>query len=433
MNPWDTLHGLVDEEVWISIGGQYASFQQTMGTGDVDLFAQYLYKTGKLSKDSLGEVLRRRGRPELGDPKTLRHRRDAPDAATFVPRSPEQGYALLGKVGEGSMGRVFVAKDRDLNRKVAFKQISADYISDERIRTRFLNEAQITAQLDHPNIIPVYSLEVNQDGKLGYAMKLVEGRTLRQFMLEARASWENGQPLDPSQRRGEVIEIVLKVCDAIGYAHSRNVVHRDLKPDNIMVGAFGEVYVMDWGLARVMGAPELGGKVSGEHGGLTRVGDAVGTPAYMSPEQAQGKNDRLDGGSDQYALGLILQELLTLQSSVLGKTVRDVMKAAASGEREVPRHRYSAPLPPEILAIVAKACAFRVEDRYATLKAMADDLRNALQGRPVSAYRVPFWRLVLVRRSHPWFWVIAGLIFVGASLVGLFVVGLLGMEWLVGG
>ena len=207
LEPWENLRGLVDPEIWEELPEHFKTFRDSMDTEDPDLFIQYLYRAGKISKEHLGQALRIRGLPELSNPSALRLRRIEGDSATFVPRSPEQGYALLGKVGEGSMGRVFVAKDRDLHRKVAFKQISQEYVSDDRLRTRFLNEVQITAQLDHPNIVPVYALEAEPDGKLGYAMKLVEGRTLRQWIGERRDAWENLPNVEASAARAEALEM----------------------------------------------------------------------------------------------------------------------------------------------------------------------------------------------------------------------------------
>jgi serine/threonine protein kinase len=385
--PWEVLERVVDPEVFASLGDDFAAFRARTGTEDGDLFVQYLYRIGRLPKDRLGEALRLRGRPELSDPDSLRRQRSEGDAATFVPRSPEGGYALLGKVGEGSMGRVFVAKDHDLHRKVAFKQMSATYAKDPRLKTRFLNEVQITAQLDHPNVVPVYDLEVDGEGRFGYAMKLVEGRTLAQLLTERDEAWVSGTAIDESTSQSELLEILLKVCDAMGYAHNRGVVHRDLKPDNIMVGPFGEVYVMDWGLARLMGAVEIGGAVTPQDSGLTRVGDAVGTPAYMSPEQAQGKNVELDGRSDLYTLGLILQQICTLRPPVEGKTVADVMLQAAMARRRPMVHGHGASVHPALKAIVSKACAASRDDRYSEVEAFGEDLRRFVRGKPVSVYR----------------------------------------------
>jgi serine/threonine-protein kinase len=385
--PWEVLARIVDQEVYESLGDDFEAFRARTGTEDGDLFVQYLYRIGRLPKDRLGEALRLRGRPELSDPDSLRRQRTKGDAATFVPRSPEGGYALLGKVGEGSMGRVFVAKDHDLHRKVAFKQMSATYAKDPRLKTRFLNEVQITAQLDHPNVVPVYDLEVDAEGRFGYAMKLVEGRTMAELLAERETAWSEGSAGDESGARAELLEILLKVCDAMAYGHNRGVVHRDLKPDNIMVGPFGEVYVMDWGLARLMGAAEIGGAVMPMDSGLTRVGDAVGTPAYMSPEQAQGKNSELDGRSDMYTLGLILQQICTLRNAMEGSTVADVMLRAAMGRRRPVRHAHGADVPPQLVAIIAKACAPHRDERYPDVEAFAEDIRRFTRGKPVSVYR----------------------------------------------
>jgi serine/threonine-protein kinase len=273
------------------------------------------------------------------------------------------------------MGEVHVARDEDLLRKVAYKKMVAEVAHSRELAARFFSEIQVTAQLDHPNIVPIYGLEVASDGALGYSMKLVQGKTLTSVLGEARR--------DGGGELAARLEIFLKVCDAIAYAHSKGVLHRDLKPDNVMVGRYNEVYVMDWGICRVIGsdnpeadklelAPGIGAAAPSER---TQYGAVIGTPAYMSPEQASGRNPELDGRSDVYALGLILFEVVSLRQAITGKQVLEVLGRAAIGDKD--------PLfgaTHELRAIVAKATAADREQRYPTASALADDLRRVLRG-----------------------------------------------------
>jgi serine/threonine protein kinase len=207
------------------------------------------------------------------------------------------------------MGTVERVYDRQLRRELARKVVRG--ASDPRSISRFLDEARITAQLQHPGIPPVHELGTDRDGRLWYTMPFVPGRTLGQIaeLVQAR---------DPEWPLPRVLGVLLKVCEAVAFAHSRGVIHRDLKPSNVMVGQFGETYVMDWGLASVSGDAEGGGRtVVVDRAGpdedsplATRDGDVVGTPAYMPPEQARGELDRIGRRVDVYAAGAMLYHLL---------------------------------------------------------------------------------------------------------------------------
>ena len=189
------------------------------------------------------------------------------------------------------MGQIYVARESDLNRKVAFKQIASKLHAQRGLMERFVQEVQITAQLDHPNVVPVYGIEATPEGSLGYAMKLINGRTFEEVIRDVRNRHVAGEKVLVVREITERLNLFLRVCDAMNYAHSRGVIHRDLKPANIMVGAYGEVYVMDWGLARLMDgsdAQEALELMAGSSKDSTQLGDAVGTPAYMAPEQARG-------------------------------------------------------------------------------------------------------------------------------------------------
>jgi serine/threonine-protein kinase len=295
---------------------------------------------------------------------------------------------LLGLIGKGAGGEVFLGRERDLRRIVAVKRIDARLAASPDGMRRFTTEAQITAQLDHPAIVPIHALERGDDGVWSYAMKLVRGTTLREYLDEARRALQDGGEPDAAHSLPARLELFLSVCAAMAYAHQRRVIHRDLKPENIMVGAFQEVFVMDWGLAKPIGARERieDLALAGDRATETKYGRILGSPAYMSPEQAEGRNDELDGRSDQYALGLILFELVTLRRAISASNVLDAVARAAQGVTEPllpssPRE----PLRPELRAIIEKATALEPAGRYSDVDTLAADLRRFLRDEPVLA------------------------------------------------
>ncbi|HEY7872315.1 MAG TPA: serine/threonine protein kinase [Rudaea sp.] len=318
-----------------------------------------------------------------------------PAAAQATAAAHAFHYTMIGTAGAGGMGTVHIARDSELLRRVALKQLNADADANDSARTRFLREAQITAQLDHPNIVPVYALEVAPGGTPAYTMKFVEGKTFHALLNEARDAFSGGEWPDDTRSLPARLEHFLKVCDAIAYAHDKGAIHRDLKPANLMLGRHNEVYVMDWGLCRilrqpdetlpdksvVMSTPDVSGSAS-----ETRVGDVVGTPKYMAPEQAQGRNHELDARSDQCALGLILYEIVTLNPPYEGRTAYEVLANAATGKRRPIVHAYlRRRIPRELVAIIERATAFKPENRYADVAALAADIRRYLRGEAVQA------------------------------------------------
>jgi serine/threonine protein kinase len=265
-------------------------------------------------------------------------------------------YELLGLLGRGGMGSVYRARDRELGREVALK-VSAVPVPSPGELERLRREAQILARLEHPGVVPVHDLGLLPDGRLYYAMKLVRGTRLDEHV---------GAATLPARLR-----IFERICEAVAFAHAQGVVHRDLKPDNVMVGAFGEVLVLDWGVAKVVGVAEGAAEPAAPAaGGGTAAGTVLGTPGYMSPEQARGDVDRIDQRSDVYALGAILRWLA-------------VDQGAPRSDRA-------------LTAIWTRAGAARPDDRYATVAELAADVARYLAGERVQAH--PEGPLESVRR-----------------------------------
>jgi eukaryotic-like serine/threonine-protein kinase len=290
-------------------------------------------------------------------------------------------YTDLGLVARGGMGSVRRALDRLLGRHVAVKLLH-DAISDRPdLVRRFVLEAQITGALEHPNIVPVHLLGKGGDGLPCFSMKLVEGRTLRAEILD-----EAGLPW-PSGRLDHLVQVLLKVCDAVAFAHSRGVVHCDIKPENIMVGEFGQVYLMDWGVARVINPAAFGRddvlppeQLIEPRSGAGRA-HIYGTPAYMAPEQAIGLHDAIDERTDVYLLGAVLYEVLTGKAPHAGDTVMAVVWQAASGTVVPPRERVPhLDLPEGLCRTAMKALAARPSDRHANVVEFRAEIERHLRG-----------------------------------------------------
>jgi serine/threonine-protein kinase len=243
------------------------------------------------------------------------------------PRLEQAGrFRLLGEIGRGGMGAVLKGHDPDLGRELAVKVVLAEHQGDPAVLGRFLGEAQLAGQLQHPGVVPVYELGRLGDGRPFFAMKLIHGRTLADQLAER---------MSPGDDLPRFLRYFEAICQTVGYAHSRGVIHRDLKPSNIMVGAFGEVQVMDWGLAKRLSKVELHDAPSAflRHsefclGHPEEPGTVLGTPGYMAPEQARGQTDQVDQRSDVFGLGAILCEILTGTPPFRGPTSQDVLLQA---------------------------------------------------------------------------------------------------------
>lgn len=339
-----------------------------------------------------------------------------PDAA--VP------FIFGNRIAQGGMGAIAEAEDCKLGRKIAVKVMLLEAGADEEQRQRFVQEAAVLGRLEHPNIVPIHDLGRDTDGSLYYTMKLVQGHTLQDILNDLRLETPDALHEYTLER---LLTVFRKVCDAIAFAHSRRILHRDLKPENIMVGEFGEVLVMDWGLAKVLDAgpdenidnlactvfdrstgqmkrqgPEITVS-SSQSVTATQQGAVMGTPKYMSPEQALGRIDELDERSDIFSLGGILYAILTLRPPVEGKTVEEVLANVTSGAITPPTafgvttsgsskqvkgelleakkitplpHIAAGRVPPAISAVAMKALTLDKAKRYQTIEAFSADIEK---------------------------------------------------------
>ncbi len=272
-------------------------------------------------------------------------------------------------LARGGMGHVHPALDKNLLREVALKRLDKEYATKDFYRDAFIAEAQMTGQLEHPNIVPVHELAIDASGVPYFTMKLVHGIAFDR--------WLRQKPLGSVERIEEGIEILLKVCDAVAYAHYRGVLHRDLKPGNIMVGEFGQVYLMDWGLAKLSKTqPASGGDA------LMNAPGPVGTPDYMAPEQARGNPDMVDERADVFGLGALLFEVLSGQPPYgMDGDQNSILKRATAG-RVLDIDTACGPIgvSRRIRAIAEKATCPDPDGRYASVRELQDAMRAFLHG-----------------------------------------------------
>jgi serine/threonine-protein kinase len=315
--------------------------------------------------------------------------------AVGAPTAAGQRFRILRPHAKGGLGEVFVARDEELRREVALKEIQEQRADDPASRARFLLEAEITGGLEHPGIVPVYGLGTYGDGRPFYAMRFIKGDTFQDAIQRFHEA--DGPRRDPGERglalRG-LLRRFVDVCNAIEYAHSRGVPHRDLKPGNVMLGRFGETLVVDWGLAKVVGHPDgataaTAGTLRPEAGSgatPTETGQALGTPAFMSPEQAAGRLDDLGPASDVYSLGATLYSLLTGRPPFQGRDHGALLQQVQKGVFPPPR-QVKPGVAAALEAVCLRALALRPAERYATPRELADEVERWLADEPVRAYR----------------------------------------------
>jgi serine/threonine-protein kinase len=278
---------------------------------------------------------------------------------------------LYAELARGGMGRIHPATDRNLLRHVALKRLDKELARERFYRDGFIAEAQMTGQLEHPNIVPVHELAVDESGVPYFTMKLVRGISLHRWLRDP------GHPLGSSERLEQGLDIFTKVCDAVAYAHHRGVIHRDLKPDNVMVAGFGQVYVMDWGLARLTRTRPASGRSS-----QMEAPGPVGTPAYMAPEQARGNPAEMDERSDIFGLGALLYEIVSGKTPYGDHVDPEVILSKATQGAVVPIDQAAARIgiSKRLRAIVARATAPKPADRYQDVVELQRDVVSFLRG-----------------------------------------------------
>jgi serine/threonine-protein kinase len=318
--------------------------------------------------------------------------RDLEDDLRALP--PEQRYAERTVLGRGGMGEVFSCTDVQIGREVALKLVRPEPFGSAELEARFLREARVQGQLEHPSIVPVYELGRDEQGRPFFTMKRVRGETLEQVLGALR----RGDPrAERAYTRQKLLGVFMQVCLGLEYAHARGVVHRDIKPSNIMLGDFGEVHILDWGVAKLSESPSSDPQLPGDHVPgepmpvmpaltldtviKTAEGSVMGTPQYMAPEQILPRGRPVDPRIDVYALGAILFEILSLQplhgeglaSTVMERVVRGV-------ERRLSVRAPELAVPEDLENICSKACALKPQDRHESARALHDEIETFLTG-----------------------------------------------------
>ncbi|MEM6960026.1 MAG: cyclic nucleotide-binding domain-containing protein [Myxococcota bacterium] len=295
------------------------------------------------------------------------------DLLRSVAAAQDQPPESSGPLASGGMGVIDVIHDPVLRRRSARKRVHPHLQDDTETLRRFVREAQVTGQLDHPNIVPVRQLAVDDQGQLYFTMKLVGGRTLSEILRGLPHPLEHNDLF-------EVLDVVVKVCDALAFAHSRGVIHCDIKPANIMVGEFGEVYLMDWGVAIVrserLGAAEVLPRSEGEESPTL-----AGTPTHMAPEQARGHTDAIDERSDVFAVGALIYQALTRRSPFYGDTFwASVLRAQMGAYTPIDEMVGTGRVPRSLVALVDRAMAHEQHERFQDVRALKEAILQFVRG-----------------------------------------------------
>ena len=314
--------------------------------------------------------------------------------AAMQKRSTDR-YRLHRLYARGGMGEIWFAEDTHVGRQIAVKKIRSSRDADAAMQERFLFEAQVMGQLEHPSIVPLHDLGMDANGEIFSVMKLVKGSSLKEKLSKFHAgktTTDLGWPRQVEFAR--LLEAFVSICRAVAYAHSRGVLHRDIKPDNIMLGSYGEALLLDWGLAKLVDRPDFSSSTAGRSADRvssgcsthTQAGTILGSLAYMPPELATGDCDAIDDRTDVYLLGATLYEILSGRPPRDAKTRSELLHLAQSQQPNSPR-LLDASIPRPLDAVCTRAMAFHRCERYPTAAALADEVEHYLAGEPVTAYR----------------------------------------------
>ncbi|HEY1960311.1 MAG TPA: serine/threonine-protein kinase [Polyangiaceae bacterium] len=343
-------------------------------------------------------------------------------------------YELARRLGEGGVGEVVMARDNDIERDVAIKRLRPELQGSHASILRFAEEVRTVGRLEHPNIVPIHDVGIHANGEYFFVMKYVEGETLEAIIDKLAAGDAEYHRRYPFERR---VEIMMGILEAVAYAHSKHIIHRDIKPANVMVGPYGEVVVMDWGLAREVRGPEpldrsaSSPDASGKRLWQTQLGALLGTPAYMSPEQARG--DELDERSDVYSLSVMFYELLTLRHPHAEVQTLDAMldavKSTPAAFAVMVAHPVQGPAPIDLAWFLEKGLKKNSAERYQNVQEMIERLQRRAAGDiPIqcpttfSIRMTTLMRRALSRRPFlmPAIFLLATLGMTGLAAVGVF-------------